>query len=85
MLAFKGKTAVIMAASPGALGGMRGLVFLRMLLGNIGVTVLPEQIAVMQANKAFDEADNLIDQAKQDEVLNLGGALARHLLKLSSG
>ncbi len=46
LIAFQGKLAVIMAMSPRALGGLRGLVPLRMLLSNIGVTVLPEQQAI---------------------------------------
>lgn len=85
LLAYKGKSAVIMAASPGALGGLRGLVFLRMLLGNLGLTVLPGQIAITQANTAFDAKGNLLDQDKQHAVLNLGGMLAQHLMKLASG
>lgn len=42
---FAGKTAGLIACSPGALGGLRGLVTVRMLLGNIGVHVSPKQFA----------------------------------------
>lgn len=38
--AFRGKVVTLMSASPGALGGLRGLVVLRMLLGNLGMIVL---------------------------------------------
>jgi len=50
---FKGKTAALFAASPGALGGLRGLVHLRAVLGNIGVLLLADQLAVGRANEAF--------------------------------
>jgi NAD(P)H-dependent FMN reductase len=50
---FKGKTAALFAASPGALGGLRGLVHLRAVLGNIGVLLLADQLAVGKANEAF--------------------------------
>ncbi|MCZ6798275.1 MAG: NAD(P)H-dependent oxidoreductase, partial [Gammaproteobacteria bacterium] len=46
LVAFRGKTAAILATSPGGLGGIRGLVHLRMMLGNLGVIVMPEQQAV---------------------------------------
>ena len=82
LLAFRGKVAVIMAASPGALGGLRGLVFLRMLLANIGITVLPDQQAVANADKAFHADGHLLDESKQDTVIKLGMTLAQQLIKL---
>ena len=39
LAAYQGKFATLMAASPGALGGLRGLVHLRSIRVNIGVTV----------------------------------------------
>lgn len=67
---FQGKVAGIMAASPGALGGLRGLVTLRSILGNIGVIVLPEQLAVNKANEAFDPGTGLLRDAKQQGTLD---------------
>jgi chromate reductase, NAD(P)H dehydrogenase (quinone) len=82
LLAFRGKVAVIMAASPGALGGLRGLVFLRMLLANLGITVLPDQQAVPLADKAFHADGYLLDDAKQAAAIKLGAILAEQLKKL---
>jgi NAD(P)H-dependent FMN reductase len=82
LLAYRGKMAAIMSASAGALGGLRGLVFLRMLLGNIGVTVLANQQAVAQADKAFGPDGNLIDEKMQVVIVNLGRQLAGMLEKL---
>ena len=44
LVAFRGKVAALMSASPGALGGLRGLVHLRSILGDMGVIVLPDQV-----------------------------------------
>lgn len=82
LLAYKGKYAAIMAASPGALGGLRGLVFLRMLLANIGVTVLPEQQAIPKAFKAFSEQGSLVDDNQQQAVQKLGTNLVQIINKL---
>jgi len=82
LMAYKGKFASIMSASPGGLGGIRGLVFLRMLLSNIGVTVLPEQQAISQAFKAFDKDGGLADENQQQSVENLGVNLVHILEKL---
>ena len=61
--AFKGKVAALGSASPGSIGGMRGLVVVRMLLGNIGVHVCPTQVAVADAGNAFNEI-GLINDGK---------------------
>jgi chromate reductase len=62
--AYRDKVAAIVAASPGGLGGLRGLVPLRMLLGNIQVLVLPQQLALASAMSAFDEQGQLVDEQK---------------------
>ncbi len=80
--AYQGKVAAVMAASPGGLGGMRGLVHLRMLLGNLQVLVLPGQQTLSQAFKAFTEQGELADQKKQTAVLGLGAELVRALERL---
>lgn len=82
LTAFQGKSAVLMSASPGALGGLRGLVHLRAILGNIGVLVLPEQRAVTQAGDAFDEQGNLKDAKTQAGIEALGERLAAVLARL---
>jgi NAD(P)H-dependent FMN reductase len=68
LIAFKGKVCTLAAASPGGLGGLRGLVTLRMMLGNIGVFVTPTQIAVPFADNAFNSDGHLKD-TKQKEGL----------------
>src|SRR5438270_7123575 len=79
---FKDKVAGLVSASPGALGGLRGLVVLRMLLGNIGTIVLPTQVAVPKANEAFGADDKLKDAKQQASVENVGGEVARFIARL---
>jgi chromate reductase len=85
MAAYRGKVAAIMAASPGALGGMRVLVVLRMLMENLGTMVLPNQKAVGGAFKLFDEHGDITDEKteKTEKALkNLGKELVITLEKL---
>ena len=82
LLAYKGKVAAIMSASPGVLGGLRGLVFLRLVLSNIGVNVLASQQAVAGAAKAFDAGGLLIDDQMQNNIAGLGKELSETLRKL---
>jgi NAD(P)H-dependent FMN reductase len=77
LAAFRGKVAVLMAASPGALGGLRGLVTVRSILGNIGVLVLPDQLALARAHEAFDAEGRLKDERQRMAVEALGATLAR--------
>lgn len=65
---FKGKVAAICSASPGSLGGMRGLSFLRMLLSNISMTVVPTQVCLSNSYSAFDEQGNLEDDQMQQFI-----------------
>ncbi len=82
LAAFTGKTAALCAASPGALGGLRGLVTLRSILGNLGVVLLPQQVAVMKAGEAIGPDGALKDAKQQQSLLDLGGKLAEVTRKL---
>lgn len=81
---FVDKVAVLMSTSPGALGGLRGLVHVRSILSSIKVIVLPDQIAVPKAYEAFSEDGNLNDPKQQVGVENLGATLATIVAKLKA-
>jgi len=81
---FLGKIATLMSASPGGLGGLRGLVTVRAILGNIHVIVLPDQIAVAKAHEAFNADGSLKDAKMQAGIESLGNTLADFLPKLKS-
>jgi len=72
LVGFHGKFASLMAAAPGALGGLRGLYQVRELLMNMGVFVLPNMRAVNFAMKAFDEEGQLKDADTAAAVKALG-------------
>ncbi len=84
LVCFQGKIAGIMSASPGALGGLRGLVHVRSLLENIGTLVLTDQIAISKANEAFNEDGALKDKNQEQKVKNIGANLTKMILKLNS-
>ncbi len=71
LMAYRGKTAAILATSPGGLGGMRGLVMLRMLLGNLGVIVFPDQQAVPNGLKAFNDDGSMSDPKQEKRIRTL--------------
>ncbi len=81
---FDGKVAALMSASPGALGGLRGLVHVRAILGNIRVLVLPDQVAVPKASEAFNSDGSLKDPKQHAAVEALGAKLTQVLSKLHS-
>ncbi len=57
--AFRGKTALLLSASPGPGGGRRAIQHLRALLEALGVTVIARQVAVARAFEAFDREGKL--------------------------
>jgi chromate reductase len=79
---FNNKVASLMSASPGSLGGLRGLVHVRSILGNINVLVLPQQVAVSKASEAFDQNNMLKDSKLAASVEKLGANLANMLIQL---
>ena len=81
---FIDKVAVLMSASTGALGGMRGLVHLRAILSSINVLVLPEQISIPNAAEAFTAERQLNDAAKHSAIQGLGQKLAATITKLNN-
>jgi chromate reductase len=84
LICFRDKVAVIMSTSPGAFGGLRGLVHVRAILGNIGVLVLPNQKGIAKAHEAFDENGQLRDEQQQQEIHQLGNKLATVVAKLNN-
>ncbi|MFN0127303.1 MAG: NADPH-dependent FMN reductase [Verrucomicrobiales bacterium] len=82
LVAYRGKVAAVCSASPGALGGLRGLVTLRSILGNIGVIVLPDHVCISTAHEAFDEAGKLKDERKAKQLAALAKGLVTTLGKL---
>ncbi len=72
---FEGKVAGLISASPGALGGLRGLVTVRSILGNIKVLVIPEQVSVMKVHEALDAQGVPKDEKQAQSLRNVGARL----------
>lgn len=79
LVAYKGKVLSLLSASPGALGGLRGLVHVRSIFGNIGTIVLPEQLAVSKGNEAFNADGSLKDAQLQSKI----AGIARQLVEVA--
>ncbi|MEM7024554.1 MAG: NAD(P)H-dependent oxidoreductase [Pseudomonadota bacterium] len=65
---FSGKIAGLMSASPGRLGGLRGLGQLRHILTSLGMLVIPQQRSVGGANSAFENEERLKDPDQQAAI-----------------
>lgn len=81
---FKDKVAGIMSASPGGLGGLRGLVHVRAILENISVLVMPEQIAIARAHEVFNADGTIKDKKQEEQVKRIGASVAKLLIKLTA-
>ena len=84
LVAFDGKVAGLLAASTGALGGLRVLVHLRAMLENIRVLVVPQQFALAQAHEAFDAAGALKDPKALASVQGVARRLVDVTRRLSA-
>jgi NAD(P)H-dependent FMN reductase len=85
LTATAGKPVALMSASPGPLGGLRSMNFLRQYLQMaFAMLVQPQQFALGRAGDAFDEQGRLKDEKSAaaakgvvDALLGLAGALKR--------
>ena len=77
---FNGKVAALLAASPGGLGGIRGLVHVRAILEGIGVIVIPQQKAIANAHQAF----NLQGQLQDEKQMYAVSGIAKSLVDVTS-
>ena len=82
--AYHGKLAGLIAASPGALGGLRGLVHVRSILQNIGTMVVPEQFALSRAFEAFHDDGSLKDPKQQGAVEGVARSLVETVRKVAA-
>jgi chromate reductase, NAD(P)H dehydrogenase (quinone) len=85
LAAFTGKVAALLSASPGALGGLRGLVHVRSILGNLGVLVVPNQLAVSNAHTAFDQAGAILEPKVAQQLEGVVRQLVETTGKLNRG
>ena len=70
---FADKVAAVVAASPGGLGGLRGIPHARLLLENLGVLVIPATHAAGSAHESLADPEGRASQGLRD----VGAALAR--------
>jgi chromate reductase, NAD(P)H dehydrogenase (quinone) len=77
LIAYRGKVAAIVSASPGPIGGMRGLVHVRAILSSIGVLVVPGDVAISNAFQAFDESGRWKDESAQKRLNTVVGSLVK--------
>jgi len=65
---WSGKQILLLGASPGALGAIRGLWHARVPLEALGAHVFPEMIGVPKADQVFDEQGLLKDSALEERL-----------------
>lgn len=82
LAAYKGKVAAIVSASPGALGGMRGLVHIRAILSSIGVHVIPNEASIGAAHSVFSEDNTLSDERNDVRLQGVINSLVETTQKL---
>jgi NAD(P)H-dependent FMN reductase len=84
LVAFRGKVAGLLSASPGALGGLRSLAHLRSVLGNLGVFLTPSQYSLAKAYEQFTDTGDLKDPAALKSVKRVVEEVVSTVAKLKS-
>ncbi|PCI11224.1 NADPH-dependent FMN reductase [bacterium] len=81
---FKGKVGGLLAASPGAIGGLRGLRHVRQILTQLQMVVVPAEFALGVAHEAFDADENLKDERAATMAKGVGLAVSQMTLALKN-
>ena len=81
---FGNKVVGIIAASPGALGGMRGLFHLRDILSGVGCNVIGQQVAVGSFFKVYNNETQSLEEPIKGRVQSMLDALVDVTVKLQS-
>lgn len=73
------KPTVLLSASSGSLGGIKGLQVLRLILGHLRALILPEQVALSLAHEAFEATGTLKPGLAADLSLTAAQQLVDYL------
>ena len=76
----RGKTAMLLSASPSLVGGNRALWVLRMSLEAVGVHVYPDMFSLATAHQAFDDAGEIKDPG----LVKFLGSVTNGFLRVNS-
>jgi chromate reductase len=79
-----GKFAALVSASPGLLGGVKSQLSLQIVLGKLGVHVIPESFALGAAHQCFDAEGGLKDADVEKAVRGVGTALAEMVARIGT-
>lgn len=88
---FIGRHGLLLSASPGPVGGVRGLWALRVPLEGLGAHVYPDMFSIGQADTAFTDSDDLADVRLGERLTRIMGGfldlteVARHGVLASPG
>jgi chromate reductase len=74
---FKGKVVGLLAASPGKLGGLRGIRHLRQILSQLQAVVHPNEFALASAHEAFDDQGAIKDAGAAKMAVGVGEAAVK--------
>lgn len=65
---FRGKVVLLLGASPGRFGAVRGVLAVRQVLTALNAVVIPQAVHIARADQAFDEQGRLKDPRSQSSV-----------------
>ena len=80
---FKGKVTLLMGASPGQFGAVRGVLAVRQILTALAAVVIPQAVHIAHADQAFDDQGRLQDARSQSSVEKACAELLRVAAALS--